>query len=225
MCGRFSLTKEELEIEKRFNAKFYSDDLMKRYNVAPSQLALVITDDAPQTLRLFRWGLIPSWAKEASVGYKMINAKSETVFEKPSFKTLIRKRRCLVISDGFYEWKPLTEKKKQPYRIGLKEGELFAFAGLWDSWIDKETGEIIPTFTILTTNANALVAPIHDRMPVLLRTEDEKRWLDPKLDDTLLASLLKPLPEDLMYAYPVSELVNSTRNDSPQLILPLAGMN
>ena len=222
MCGRFSLTKEELEIEKRFNAKFYSNDLVKRYNVAPSQLALVMTDEKPGELQFLKWGLIPSWAKEPSIGYKMINAKSETVFEKPSFKNLIRKRRCLVISDGFYEWKPLMGKRKQPYRIGLKEEDLFAFAGLWDTWTDLESGEMIPTFTILTTNANPLVQPIHDRMPVLLHREDEAKWLDNNTSESDIAALLKSFPESEMKAYPVSELVNSPKNDSPEVIDPVS---
>ncbi len=222
MCGRFSLTKEELEIEKRFNAKFYSNDLVKRYNVAPSQLALVLTDDKPYELQMFRWGLIPSWAKEASIGNKMINAKSETVFEKPSFRNLIKKRRCLVISDGFYEWKPLPSKHKQPYRIGLKGDELFAFAGLWDIWIDKSSGEMIPTFTIITIAANQLVNPIHDRMPVILNKEDESKWLSANVDAKAINEMLQTYPESEMKAYPVSELVNSPRNDSEEIIAQIA---
>ncbi|MDQ3051928.1 MAG: SOS response-associated peptidase [Bacteroidota bacterium] len=224
MCGRFSLTKEELEIEKRFNAKFYSNDLVKRYNVAPSQLALVLTDEKPNELQLYKWGLIPSWAKESSMGYKMINAKSETIFEKPSFRNLIRKRRCLVISDGFYEWKLLTGKLKQPYRIGLKGDELFAFAGLWDDWTDKETGELIPTFTIITTEANPLVLPVHDRMPVVLPRNAEATWLSLQTKDNEIKELLKPYPDTEMKAYPVSGLVNSPKNDCEDLILEIKEM-
>jgi len=221
MCGRFSLTKEELEIEKRFNAKFYSNDLVKRYNVAPSQLALVMTDDKPEELQLFKWGLIPSWSREAAIGYKMINAKSETIFEKPSFRNLIRRKRCLVISDGFYEWKPLEAKKKQPFRIGLKKDELFAFAGLWDVWTDKLTGELVPSFTIITTEANALVHDIHDRMPVILNRENETKWLSNTLRDEEIKLLLTPYPESEMKSYPVSTLVNSPINDSETLIFPI----
>ncbi len=224
MCGRFSLTKEELEIEKRFNAKFYSNDLVKRYNVAPSQLALVLTDEKPNELQLYKWGLIPSWAKESSMGYKMINAKSETIFEKPSFRNLIRKRRCLVISDGSYEWKLLTGKLKQPYRIGLKGDELFAFAGLWDDWTDKETGELIPTFTIITTEANPLVLPVHDRMPVVLPRNAEATWLSLQTKDNEIKELLKPYPDTEMKAYPVSGLVNSPKNDCEDLILEIKEM-
>lgn len=218
MCGRFSLTKEELEIEKRFNAKFYSNDLVKRYNVAPSQLALVMTDEKPHELQHYKWGLIPSWAKEASIGYKMINAKSETIFEKPSFRNLIKNKRCLVIADGFYEWKPLTLKHKQPYRIGLKGDDLFAFAGLWDSWIDKVTGEIIHSFTIITTSANELVAPIHDRMPVILERDDEQKWIGRNISHDEIVKMLASYPKDKMKAYPVSEKVNSPKNDSEELI-------
>ncbi|MBK9425183.1 MAG: SOS response-associated peptidase [Bacteroidetes bacterium] len=222
MCGRFSLTKEEAEIEKRFQAKFYTNDLVKRYNVAPSQLSLVMTDAQPEKLQLFKWGLIPSWAKDKSIGYKMINARSETVFEKPSFKKLIKQRRCLVIADSFYEWQPLGGKKKQPFRIGLKSWDLFAFAGLWDEWADKETGEIIPTFTILTTAANSLVSPIHDRMPVILEPEEEKRWLKKGINDQEILELLSPFPESEMMVYPVSEQVNSPANDNPGIIEPVS---
>ncbi len=225
MCGRFSLTKEEIELEKRFNAKFYSNELVKRYNVAPSQLALVLTDEKPNDFQFFKWGLIPSWANEASIGYKMINARAETISEKPAFKNLLKKRRCLIISDGFYEWKQLTAKQKQPYRIGLKNDELFAFAGLWDSWTDKQTGEIIYTVTIITVHANTLVHPIHDRMPVILNRENENQWLNKSNDEKTLISFLQPYPENDMKAYPVSQLVNSPKNDNPELIaeIPLPG--
>lgn len=221
MCGRFSLTKEEAEIEKRFQAKFYTNDLVKRYNVAPSQLALVMTADEPEKLQLFKWGLIPSWAKDKTIGYKMINARSETVFEKPSFRNLLKRKRCLVISDGFYEWKPLTGKQKQPFRIGLKEWNLFAFAGLWDEWVDKETGELVHTFTILTTAANELVAPVHDRMPVILAPEEEKKWIGKELPTEEIPKLFTPYPQEKMTCYPVSELVNSPVNDRPEIILPV----
>lgn len=221
MCGRFSLTKEEAEIEKRFQAKFYTNDLVKRYNVAPSQLSLVMTADEPAKLQLFKWGLIPSWSKDRTIGYKMINARSETVFEKPSFRNLLKRKRCLVISDGFYEWKPLTGKHKQPFRIGLKDWSLFAFAGLWDEWTDKETGEVVHTFTILTTNANHLVAPIHDRMPVILAPESEKKWISKTLSPDEIRELFLPMDEDKMTCYPVSELVNSPSNDKPEILLPV----
>jgi putative SOS response-associated peptidase YedK len=221
MCGRFSLTKEEAEIEKRFNAKFYSNDLIKRYNVAPGQLALVITNEKPEELQLFKWGLVPSWAEEPKIGYKMINAKSETIFEKPSFRNLVKKRRCLVVSDGFYEWKPLAGKHKQPYRILLKGAGLFAYAGLWDAWTDKATGEIMNTFTVITTDANELVAPIHDRMPVILHQEDERKWIGSDLKQEEIAAMMKPIETSMIEVYPVSDRVNSPVNDDESLLLPV----
>lgn len=221
MCGRFSLTKEELEIEKRFQAKFYSNDLVKRYNVAPSQLALVLTLEQPHEFQLFRWGLIPFWAKERSIGNRMINAKSETLREKPSFKNLFKKKRCLVISDGFYEWQQGSGKTKIPYRICVGNCDLFAFAGLYDHWTDKETGEVLNTFTVITTAANSLVAPVHDRMPVILQASDERKWLDPSADTEMLESFLLPYPAPMMSLYKISTLVNSPQNDIPEILDPV----
>jgi putative SOS response-associated peptidase YedK len=220
MCGRFSLTKEEIEIEKRFQARFYSNDLVKRYNVAPTQLALVITCEVPDELKLFRWGLIPFWAKEKSIGNRMINAKSETIHEKPSFKNLIKKKRCLVITDGFYEWQAGTGKTKVPYRICVHDCELFAFAGLYDSWADKETGEVLDTFTILTTQANEFVAPVHDRMPVILQQENERRWLGLSTPMEEINAMLNPFPASEMQMYKVSTLVNSPIHDVPEVLSP-----
>lgn len=220
MCGRFSLTQTEADIEARFGAKFYSNDLVKRYNVAPSQLALVITDAKPQELQLFRWGLIPSWAKDGSIGNKMINARSETLREKPSFRTLVRKRRCLVIADGFYEWRPLDHKKKQPVRITLSNNGLFAMAGLWDEWNDPNSGELVDSFTIITAPANDLIRPVHDRMPVILHASDEQKWLSAATIDQDIDRLLESYPSHEMDLYDVSEKVNSPLNDTPDLILP-----
>ncbi len=219
MCGRFSLTKEEAEIEKRFNARFYSDDLVKRYNVAPSQLSLVITEQEPQSLQLFKWGLIPSWAKEKSIGNRMINARSETVREKPSFRRLIKNKRCLVITDGFYEWKKNGSGTKTPFRICKENEELFAFAGLWDEWTDKETGEIIKSFTIMTRAANDKVARVHDRMPVILDPEEEPSWLDQNTDESAIDKIINTEPEVSLKVYPISTLVNSPANDNPEILL------
>lgn len=220
MCGRFSLTQTEADIEARFGAKFYSSDLVKRYNVAPSQLALVITDTKPGELQLFKWGLIPSWAKDGSIGNKMINARSESLREKPSFRNLIRKRRCLVIADGFYEWRLLDSKKKQPVRITMKDSCLFAMAGLWDEWTDPASGEITHSFTIITVPANELVNPVHDRMPAILQTSTEKKWLSASTIDLEIDRLLTSYPAEQMQLYDVSEKVNTPLNDSPDLILP-----
>ncbi len=220
MCGRFSLTKEEAEIEKRFNARFYSKDLVKRYNVAPTQLSLVITCEKPGELQLFRWGLIPFWAKDRSIGNRMINARMETIREKPSFRKLIERKRCLVLSDGFYEWKKVNTKTKVPYRICLKNEELFSFAGLYDSWVDKESGEILNTFTIITTQANPLVAPIHDRMPIILEQSEESIWLDLSAAANTIDLTLDPFPQEQLKTYTISSLVNSPLNDTPQILEP-----
>lgn len=219
MCGRFSLTKEEAEIEKRFNARFYSDDLVKRYNVAPSQLSLVITEQEPQSLQLFKWGLIPSWAKEKSIGNRMINARSETVREKPSFRRLIKNKRCLVITDGFYEWKKNGSGTKTPFRICEENEELFSFAGLWDEWTDKESGEIIKSFTIMTRAANDKVAHVHDRMPVILDPEEEPSWLDQNTAESEIDKIINSEPELSLKIYPISTLVNSPANDTPEILV------
>ncbi len=219
MCGRFSLTKTEAEIEARFGAKFYSNDLVKRYNVAPSQLALVLTNNNPNELQLFKWGMIPSWAKDPNIGNRMINARVETLTERPSFKNLVDRKRCLVISDGFYEWRNVGGKK-MPVRITMRDETLFAMAGLWDEWRDPKVGNTIKSFTVITVPANELIAPIHDRMPAILHPNSEKKWLrlDP-MDD-----LLHPYLEEEMKLYPVSNKLNSPLNDSPDLINPIENL-
>lgn len=219
MCGRFSLTKTEAEIEARFGAKFYSNDLVKRYNVAPSQLALVLTNNNPNELQFFKWGLVPSWAKDPNIGNRMINARYETLREKPSFKNLVDRKRCLVISDGFYEWRNVGGSK-MPVRITMKDEILFAMAGLWDEWRDPIAGNTIKSFTVITVPANELIAPIHDRMPAILHPTSENKWLglDP-MDD-----LLHPYIEEEMKLYPVSNKLNSPLNDSPDLINPIENL-
>jgi len=219
MCGRFSLTKTEAEIEARFGAKFYSNDLIKRYNVAPSQLTLVLTNNNPTEFQFFKWGLIPSWAKDPNIGNRMINARFETLTEKPSFKNLINRKRCLVITDGFYEWRNVGGKK-MPVRITLKDEMLFAMAGLWDEWRDPVSGNTTKSFTVITVPANELITPIHDRMPAILLPASEKKWLglDP-MDD-----MLTPYLEEEMKLYPVSDKLNSPSNDSPDLINPIENL-
>lgn len=221
MCGRFSLTIEEADIEKRFNARFYSNDLARRYNVAPGQLTAVITNERPEEIQLLKWGLVPSWAKDPKIGNRMINARAETIFEKPSFRNLIMKRRCLVLSDGFFEWQPGTGKMKQPWRILMKNDDLFAYAGLWDSRTDHETGEILSTFTIITTHANEKVASIHDRMPVIMHREDEQEWIGSNLRRETIHSYLRPIEPELIRLYQVSTLVNNPANDTKEVIEPL----
>jgi putative SOS response-associated peptidase YedK len=217
MCGRYSFAIEDELIHERFGVTVRSAIYKARYNCAPTQDLAVITDLEPVRLNFFRWGLIPFWAKDPSIGNKLINAKSETVHEKPAFKNSFRNRRCLVLSDGFYEWK--KEKAKIPFRIIMKDSGPFAMAGIWDKWVSGD-GEIVHSFSILTTGPNELMASIHDRMPVILRPEDEKFWLGMESPDALLP-LLRPYPSELMTAYPVSSLVNSPKNDIPEIIKPL----
>lgn len=221
MCGRFTLTAPIDQIQMRFDIKqFMDEDLYSpNYNVAPSQSVLaVINDGTNNRLGYLRWGLIPSWAKDPKIGYKMINARAETLAEKPSYRNAYKNRRCLIVGDSFYEWKRHADKSKTPMRIKLKSDDLFAMAGLWETWKSPD-GDPVHSCTVITTKPNELVKNIHDRMPVILKPEDESIWLDKSITDTdRLNDLLAPLPEDLMEAYEVSSLVNSPKNNSPNLI-------
>lgn len=221
MCGRFTLFAEFNDIIERFGieAAIQEELYNPSYNVAPSHSVLsVINDGIKNRLGYLKWGLIPSWAKDEKIGYKMINARAETLTEKASFRNAYLKRRCLVIADSFYEWKHFDDKTKTPMRIKLKSNELFAMAGLWEQWKSPK-GYSIYSCTVITTTPNELVKDFHDRMPVILRPEDEKVWLDPLTNNTnSLDHLLKPLSENLIEAYEVSSLVNSPKNNSPNLI-------
>ena len=216
MCGRYSFAIEDALILERFGLRVRTAIYKARYNCAPTQNLAVIANEAPDELRFFRWGLIPSWAKDASIGNKLINARAETLVEKPSFKNSFRSRRCLVPATGFFEWKRNADKT--PYHIMLKNGDPFCFAGLWDKWVTSD-GEIIHSFTIITTSPNELMEQIHDRMPVILPREQEHRWISPQPDPSLV-ELLKPFPAGMMKAYPISKLVNSARNDAPHILEP-----
>ncbi|KLU59852.1 putative SOS response-associated peptidase YedK [Peptococcaceae bacterium CEB3] len=217
MCGRFSLAEPE-GIGERFAVGLPAQPLQPRYNIAPSQpVAAVINEAGVNYLKTFRWGLVPSWAKDAAIGYKLINARAETLEEKASFRALLQRKRCLIPADGFYEWKK-TGRGKRPYRITLREGEMFGFAGLWDSW-RSPTGETVNSCTIITTRANALVGAIHDRMPVILPREAETIWLDQALAySPALKDLLVSFPAAMMRLYEVSPLVNSPANESRECI-------
>lgn len=223
MCGRYSLTQGVEVLQLRFAFMEEGFDLKPRFNIAPSQNAPVVTvEGGGRHIRMMRWGLVPFWAKEASIGNKMINARSETVAEKPSYRKSLKQRRCLVLADGFYEWQAPREGKgrKTPHRILLKSGEPFAFAGLWDIWKNPE-GEELLSFTIITTEANDLVNDIHNRMPVILAPEEEEVWLNAKPDEVeRLVALLDPYPSGDMEAYAVSTAVNSPANDRPECIEP-----
>ncbi len=197
-----------------------------RFNIAPTQpvAALRVSgESAARSLTALRWGLIPSWAKDAAIGNRMINARGETVAEKPSFRNALKRRRCLVLSDGYYEWQKQEAKApKQPFFIGLQQEQAFALAGLWETWKDP-AGGTIASCTIITTAANDLTRPIHDRMPVILHPTDYDRWLDPDLHDAAdLQPLLIPFPSAAMKTYPVSTLVNNPRNEDPACTVPLA---
>ncbi|MFS0638857.1 SOS response-associated peptidase [Mesobacillus foraminis] len=221
MCGRFTLTADFEQLIERFEIESFhlNDEYVPSYNIAPSQSVLaVINNGHINKMGYLKWGLIPSWAKEPSIGYKMINARGESLMEKPSFKNAYRKKRCLVIADSFYEWSRVGGKKKIPMRIKLKTDEVFAMAGLWEQW-KTPIGDSVFSCTVITTAPNQLVRNIHDRMPVILRPEDEKVWLDPSIQDThLLDPLLRPLDPELMEAYEVGPAVNSPKNNSAELI-------
>lgn len=223
MCGRFTLTTTDGEtLRATFNLDGIPIDLSPRYNIAPTQnIATIIHDDgAPQnTLVRMCWGLIPSWAKDPSIGSRMINARAETVAEKPSFRAAFKRRRCLIPADGFYEWQAQPDGPKVPLYITLQDHALFGFAGLWEVWKDPASGELIHSCTIITTDANERVAPIHNRMPVILRPDTYAIWLDNTEDDTaLLQDLLRPYASEAMSAYPVSREVNRAGNEGPHLI-------
>ncbi|MEI6890332.1 MAG: SOS response-associated peptidase [Bacteroidales bacterium] len=218
MCGRYSFAAIDELIEERFGVRVRTAIYKARYNCAPGQELAVISNLNPETLSFYHWGLIPSWAKEKSIGYRLINARSETITEKPSYKSAFRGRRCLVPADSFFEWK--KDGDKNPYRILMKDEKLFSMAGIWDHWTTPD-GEIIHSFSILTTSPNELLSGIHDRMPVILGRADEKRWLSP-LSDSELMSMLKPYPPEKMKAYKISKLVNSPKNDSAEILIPVS---
>lgn len=218
MCGRYTIIAKAEEIEKRFNVEV-PESYTPKYNAAPTQILPVITNESPEGLSFFNWGLIPQWAKNKSISSKLINARSETLAEKASFKNALKHRRCLVISDSFYEWKRSSKKSKVPYRILLNTKELFTFAGLWEAYEDEDQ-HMVHTFTIITTTANSLISKIHDRMPVILDPESEQTWLSSKVSTEDHLSLLNPYPEQNMDHYTISPMVNNVNNDNPQLIIP-----
>jgi len=221
MCGRYTLTTDIRELEDRFHFIAEGLDLIPSYNTAPRQPVLTIVREDDNVGRIMKWGLIPSWAANPSVANKMINARSETVAEKPSFRAALAKRRCLIPADGFYEWQK-TADGKRPMRITLASGEPFAFAGLWEIW-NTPKGDTVHTCTILTTSANESLAPIHNRMPVILSREAEDIWLDHTVQDkSLLKSLFVPYDPSETVAYEVSTLVNSAANNVPEAISPVA---
>jgi putative SOS response-associated peptidase YedK len=223
MCGRFTL-----QIPAELLAELFGlvepPEIPARYNIAPTQqVAAVRRHEGGNRLDFLRWGLIPSWAKDPSIGSKMINARSETLDEKPSFRAAFKHRRCLVLASGFYEWEVLGGKKVPRY-LRLKDGSPMAFAGLWESWRAPD-GENLETCTILTTAANSLIEPLHQRMPVILHPGDYDRWLDRTLSDPAqLKDLLQTYPSEAMEGWTVSTQANSPKRDDPELIAPVVSM-
>ncbi|MCA9875835.1 MAG: SOS response-associated peptidase [Ardenticatenaceae bacterium] len=226
MCGRFALLTSGDSLLSSFEVDTTPLDLSQlgpRYNIAPTQPVLAVRTTAvsdQRELTLFRWGLIPSWAKDMKMGARMINARSETVAEKPAFRSAFKRRRCLIPADGFYEWQK-QNGGKQPLYIRLRDERPFALAGLWEIW-QSPGGDELETCTILTTTPNELMEPIHNRMPVLLHPDDYDEWLHPGASPQTALHLLRPYPAEEMEAYPVSPHVNSPTNDDPACIAPIA---
>jgi putative SOS response-associated peptidase YedK len=218
MCGRFTLALSAAEIEVRFGVPV-PVEYKPRYNVAPTQeIFALLADSQVRRLDVFRWGLIPHWAKDAKLGNKLINARAETLFEKPSFRDAVKRRRCLIIADGFYEWRQTPQGRRVPVYVRLKSKEPFGFAGLWDVWSSPE-GQTLKTCTIVTTEPNDLIRPIHDRMPVIVPRELEELWLDPSPKAPgELARVLRPYRAEELELFDVSSIVNSPANDGPECI-------
>lgn len=217
MCGRYQLSVKGKQISERYNVDVYEDKFVPKYNCAPGQLLPVIANDNPGEVRFFRWGLIPYWAKDPSIGYKLINARAETIDIKPAFKKPFEKQRCLIPANGFYEWR---KEDKQPYRIAFKDEKIFSMAGIWDVWLDAEERPVY-SFAIITVPANNILKDIHTRMPAVLDEKDEWKWLESN-DKKVLKNLLKPVADDKMKIYPVSKKVNSAKNEGEELIYPLS---
>lgn len=223
MCGRFTLFTSLKELTDRFGLDSFPVNLSPSYNIAPTQPVLTVRSMPGSSRQVqadfMRWGLIPAWAKDASLGARMINARSETASVKPSFQSAFRKRRCLILADGFYEWKK-TPAGKQPTRIQMKGGSPFAFAGLWESWNNPE-GRTVHSCSILTMAANSFMKKIHDRMPLILQKDNESKWLDSsKNDPEEIKEMIEELPNDCFESWNVSKLVNTPTNNNPECIEP-----
>lgn len=221
MCGRFTLAVDPENLQENFLEFNFPAEAGGRYNIAPTQPILVLPNTGKNTAEFFTWGLVPSWAKDPTIGSRLINARSETLAEKPAFRSAYKYHRCLVFADGFFEWQARQgTPSKVPHYIRLKTGRPFAFAGLWEHWQSPDGSEI-KSATIITTSPNELMSSIHNRMPVILPREAYARWLDPTpLFPVDLNSLLVPYPTEEMIAYPVSTRVNTPANDTPDVMLP-----
>jgi putative SOS response-associated peptidase YedK len=220
MCGRYTLHHKPKEIEERFDVDPDQELLSPRYNIAPSQIIPVVRHRESREMAGLKWGLIPFWAKDPKIGYNMINAKAETLAEKPSFKQALAKRRCLIPADGFYEWQKRGKGPSQPIYVRRRDSGLFAFAGLWETWKSPE-GETIESCTIVTVEPNELISKFHHRMAAILSRDDESAWIDPESKVADLLGLLRPYPSDELEAFPVSRAVNSPKSKEPSLIAPI----
>ena len=230
MCGRYGRRADKQKIAtwmQSHSTNVFDGDALElepSYNIAPTSRQPVIRLDhetGQRELAIMRWGLIPFWAKDSKIAYSTINARAETLTTAPAFREAVKRRRCLVPADVFFEWQKLDAKTKQPYAIALKYTDIFAFAGLWERWKDKATGEPVETYTIITTDPNDLMEPFHDRMPVILRPDDYERWLAPADPARLPIDLLRPYPDDEMAAWKVGKDVGNVRNNRPELVEPI----
>lgn len=221
MCGRFALTAPASTITEIFQVDVLPD-VLPRYNIAPTTKVLcVLNEGGVKRAAQLRWGLIPFWAKDKKIGYRMINARSETIAKKPSFRAAFRKRRLLIVADGFYEWLRQDKTTKIPHLIGMSDGRPFAMAGIWERWNDPETDEEVRSCSIVTTGPNALMTSIHNRMPVILPAQHWTRWLDPSVQDpALLEELLVPYDSNAMSARRVSKAVGNVKNKGPEVQEP-----
>lgn len=221
MCGRFTLTSPAEALQDFFDLVDGTSDVLPRFNISPTQRVAVVPNRAERRVEHFRWGLIPPWAKDETIGNRMINARAETIAEKPSFKRALLARRCLVLADGFFEWRRQGDAKvKTPIYVRMRSGEPFAFAGLWETWKGPD-GDVVPSCTIITTGPNDLMKTIHHRMPVILARDTYDVWLAPERGaQPALCDLLLPFSADEMEAYPVSRWVNNPKNDGPRCIEP-----
>ncbi len=223
MCGRFTLSYPAKELQLALGLKDVPQEMVPRYNIAPSQPLAAVLDEKSRQLEFLYWGLVPSWAKDTQIGSRLINARAETVDEKPSFRTAFQRRRCLILADGFYEWKKTGDKQAPsiPFYFQMKDKRPFAFAGIWEIWQSPDGGELW-SGAIITTKANPVVAPIHDRMPAILDGKAMWAWLKPN-SSTVVKNMLKPYPKDDLTVYAVNRLVNNAKVDSPEMILPFQG--
>jgi putative SOS response-associated peptidase YedK len=221
MCGRYTLHKKTAELRKRFEVTGKVPELRDNFNVAPGQIMPVVTEDQDgRHLELMKWGLIPFWAKDPGIGYKMINARAEGIFDKPAWRSVIKRKRALIPADGFYEWKK-ESGEKQPYYIHPRKADIFAFAGVWETWKDPDNN-VWKTYSIITTEPNAEMRAVHDRMPVILHPEDEASWLSPSLEDpNEIEPFLAPFEDGGLEMFAVSRDVNVVRNNDAKLIYPL----